>query len=252
MREREHERERLEGKDGAAGAGSLVDALWQAARLSERRADAQLARLDRLAGPGAGGEGGGAGGRGTGDYWVTAEALRQRWQRERRLLVAAAALAAELWQWAGGPPDGAAGAPSGGTAGREWGRTDVALEYWMRRGGWRGAGTDETAAALAAAGGGGWCVHCGHPVHELRLFVRAAREGGAGREEREVAGGGPGAAVCEALAGYGVPPGAAGCGRYRAFSRCNACGLVVELRQGTALAAVEAALGVAVACPAPS
>src|SRR6185295_13327356 len=56
MREREHERERLEGKDGAAGAGSLVDALWQAARLSERRADAHLARLDRLAGPGAGGE----------------------------------------------------------------------------------------------------------------------------------------------------------------------------------------------------
>jgi hypothetical protein len=125
----------------------------------------------------------------------------------------------------------------------------VALEYWMRRGGWHGAGSDETAAARAAAGGGGWCVHCGHAGHEMRLFVRASGEH---RDGRSGAGSGSRTAVREAGGGYAAPAGAACSGRYRAFSRCNACGLVVELRQGTALAAVEAALDAATACPAPS
>jgi hypothetical protein len=212
---------------GATGAGEapgprggsrgLVDALWRAARLSEQRAAAQLARLGQLSGrPEAGAAPGGAdegADEGPDAFWVTAEALRRRHWRERRLLVAAATLAAELWRWAEQAPDGPdgpdgpggarrpEGAGGGGAArGTEWGRTDVALEYWMRQEGWRSsAGAEGAQAALAAAGGGRWCVHCGHPVHELRLFVRE--------------------------------------GRHRAFSRCGACGLVVELRPGTALAA---------------
>jgi hypothetical protein len=210
------------GRGGAeAESRGLVDALWRAARLSEQRAAAQLARLGQLSGrpDGVGDVVGSAGG--PDSFWVTAEALRRRHWRERRLLVAAAALAAELWQWAEQtpvppappvPPDGPGG-PDGGGAGRgtEWGRTDVALEYWMRQEGWRSlAGADELAethAALAAsAGGARWCVHCGRPVHELRLFIRE--------------------------------------GWHRAFSRCGACGLVVELRPGTALAAVGAAVTV--------
>ena len=46
-------------------------------------------------------------------YWITAEALRQRHLRERRLLVAAAALVAELWQWEGSRA--ASGGPRPGT-----------------------------------------------------------------------------------------------------------------------------------------
>ena len=110
------------GAAGAAGAegrglagteaGGLVDALWQAARVAERRTAYQLDRLDRLAGGAAtlrdapGDPQPGPAGPPPDPYWITAEALRQRHLRERRLLVAAAALVAELWQWEarGQPP----------------------------------------------------------------------------------------------------------------------------------------------------
>src|SRR5688572_7071381 len=98
------------GAAGAAGsrgteAGGLVDALWQAGRVAERRTAYQLDRLDRLAGGAAtsrdapGEPQPGPAGPPPDPYWITAEALRQRHLRERRLLVAAAALVAELWQW---------------------------------------------------------------------------------------------------------------------------------------------------------
>jgi hypothetical protein len=193
-------------------AGGLVDALWQAARVAERRAASQLARLARLAGGTAIPEEAppdpqpGPAGPPHDPYWITAEAVRQRHLRERRLLVAAAALVAELGQWEAPesppppppPESGARPVPA------EWGRTDAALEYWMRREGWRRASPVALRAFLAAAGGGGWCVHCGQPALELRLFVQD--------EEGQDA-------------------------RYRAFSRCGACGLVGELQPGTALAA---------------
>jgi hypothetical protein len=252
------------GAAGAAGsrgteAGGLVDALWQAARVAERRTAYQLDRLDRLAGGAATsrdapgepqpGSAGPPPDSSPDPYWITAEALRQRHLRERRLLVAAAALVAELWQWeargqpppegpgpdvpaapgasAGGGPDAptpspapasaapASAAPAsaapGGAAGAgarpapaEWGRTDAALEYWMRREGWRRASAVALRAFLAAAGSPGWCVHCGRPALELRLYVQEGQNQGP---------------------------------RSRAFSRCGACGLVGELQPGTALAA---------------
>jgi hypothetical protein len=242
------------GAAGAAGsrgteAGGLVDALWQAARVAERRTAYQLDRLDRLAGsvatsrdaPGEPqpGPAGPPSDPAPDPYWITAEALRQRHVRERRLLVAAAALVAELWQWEArgqSPPEGPgpdlpavpgvpagaapeapapspppastapASAPGAGArpAPAEWGRTDAALEYWMRREGWRRASPVALRAFLAAAGSPGWCVHCGRPALELRLYVQE----GQGQEPRS-----------------------------RAFSRCGACGLVGELQPGTALAA---------------
>ena len=175
--------------------------MWQAARVAERRTAYQLDTPDRLAGGAAtsrdvpGEPQPGPAGPPPDPYWITAEALRQRHLRERRLLVAAR----PWWRScgsgrpraapSGGPgPDlpAAPGAPAGvpptlptprplaaPASAAPWGapaapaparrprgsgaRTDAALEYWMRREGWRRA-SPVALRAFLAAGSAGWCV----------------------------------------------------------------------------------------------